>query len=284
MKKNTDLLKLVIIYLCVCVSILIGSCSNKNDDDTSQSKEGITSVLSPSDLPPGKTVIDMQPVVVVRTTNGEAIKGNNYDGSNSVSSIPEENRTNFLKKKFSQLLVFHADDTMLVNKPTLATLILSKNENIANLKLEVLEESEAKDENIHVDTSIDFGSKMKARLIPFGSSKTESSFNIEALGDDIQTFRNSRKKILWQWKITPLKPGQQELKLSIQVIEKDGESISLPAKNIPVVIYAKPEKFWVKVGNFITNNFEFIFASMLIPILIAWFTTRMRNKSGKNAT
>lgn len=281
MKKNTSCYQPVIFCLLLTLVFITSSCEDNNYEKDTASEETKTTIISPAVLPRGKPAIDMNTGVAATTTKVEALKGNKYDSSNSISSIPEDSRTDILKKKFSRLLVFHADDTMEVNKPTLATLILSRNENIADLKLEVLEESNAKDKNIHVDTAMDFGSKMKARLIAFGSNN-EISFTIEALGEDIQSFRNNRKKILWQWKITPLKPGEQELKLSIQVIEKDGESVSLPAKNIPVVIFAKPEKFWTKAGNFVSKNYELVFGTILIPILIAWFTTRMKNKSAKN--
>jgi hypothetical protein len=171
---------------------------------------------------------------------------------------------------------------MEVRKPKLATLVLGNNENIDKVRFEVLEEADAEKGRILADTAFDLGSKMKARLISFGSSKTDNSFEIEPLGDEVQTFKKDRKRILWQWKITPLKPGEQTLKLSVQIIEKDGEVVSLPARNIPVVIFAKPEKFFTRVGNFISNKYEWILTAIFLPILLAWFTTKIKNKPAAN--
>ena len=172
---------------------------------------------------------------------------------------------------------------MIVNNPRLATLVLGKDQTIDKLKIEVLEESNAKDDKITIDTLMEFGSKMKAKLIPFGDSK-ENTFDIEALGDDVQTFRVERNKIIWQWKITPLKAGIQELKLSVQIIEKDGEAVMLPAKNIKVEIYAKNESVIQKLGDFLERKWEFLLTAIMIPIIIAWFTTKLKNKSEKQTT
>jgi hypothetical protein len=144
-----------------------------------------------------------------------------------------------------------------------------------------LEESDAGDEAIKMDTVMEFGSKMKAKLIPFGNSRLENTFTIEALGDDIQSFKTERKKIIWQWKITPLKPGKQELKLSIQIIEKDGEAVSLPARNIPVVIFAKPESFVTRAGSFFEKYWQFLITAILIPIITAWVSTMIKHKGSK---
>jgi hypothetical protein len=159
--------------------------------------------------------------------------------------------------------------------------VLAKDASEEKLKMEVLEESDAKSDKVKTDTTIDLGSKMKARLIPFSSSKTD--FEIEALGDDEQSFKADRKKIIWQWKITPLKAGEHELKLSIQIIEKDGEAVSLPARNIPVVIFAKPESFMSKVGNFFSTKYEWIITAVMVPLIIGFVNLRMRNKSHRHS-
>lgn len=269
--------------LAFSVGMFLSSCdesSTEGTDDFDVSNANINEAA----LPKGKPVIEED----IRTSSTYPTQKPIALGKKKISSSSKvikpdkaESRPDYLKKKYRELLVFHADDTMEVNKPKLATLILGKNESIEDLKIQVLDESEANDPKIKFDTSIDLGSKMKARLISFGGSTLDKSFEIEPLGDDVQSFGRDRKKILWQWKITPLKPGQQELKLSIQIIEKDGESVSLPAKNIPVIIFARSEGFLSKIGTFIETKYEWIITAIMLPILIAWFTTRIRMKSPK---
>ncbi len=271
-------------FLFCCIILLLG-LSQCTDEGTGKSPDIVKidtpDMIKEADLPRGKQVFEEDINLPIQTNTTTALGNKNHGDKNKIPSTAQQqvSRTDYLKKKFKNLLIFHADDTMEVNKPKLATLILSKNESIEKLKVEVLEESNAADDNVKTDTSMDFGSKMKAKLVGFGGSRTDNSFEIEPLGDEVQSFKADRKKILWQWKITPLKPGQQELKLSIQIIEKDGESVSLPARNIPVVIFSKPQSFMGKVGDFISNRYEFLITAIMIPIIIAWFTTRLKNKN-----
>ena len=265
-----------------CLSLL--SC-HSSDSNNTVSPTDDQAFIKESPLPKGRQVIDDDVPVIANTQTDQTALGKDGDGANThgdLSVMPVADRTAFLKKKFKNLLIFHADDTMQVNTPKLATLILSKDETVEKMKLEVLDESNAKDQGIKTDTTMDFGSKMKARLIAFGSNSNENSFAIESLGDEIQSFGTDRNKILWQWKVTPLKPGQQELKLSVQIIEKDGEAVSLPARNIPVIIFAKPESFLSSVGDFISRKYEFLITAIMIPIIIAFVTTRIKNKNAQN--
>lgn len=269
----------VVVRLCLFLIVLISAACHSNQKKN-PIKGDSTEVLTETELPPGRPALEDAPPAVLPVEDGAAL-GSDTKKPTDISrldQLPEET----LRKKFKNLLVFHADDTMEVNTPKLATLILSRDESINKLRVEVLDESETTEENIKLDTLMEFGSKMKARLIPFGSSRLESTFNIEALGDDVQSFKTDRKKILWQWKITPLKPGQQELKLSIQIIEKDGETVSLPARNIPVTIFAKPESYLTQAGDFLKNYWQFLITAIMVPLLSAWVANLIKNRPAKS--
>jgi hypothetical protein len=268
--------------LLALAMLLLSQCSDDKTPVDARKGNKLPEMITEATLPPGKQVIDDIPLLPVNNTPPVIALGNKNNPGNSTKISPAKDnldKAGYFSKTFKNLLVFHADDTMEVNKPKLATLILGRNESIDKLKLEVLDESDSNNDHIKSDTGMEFGSKMKARLVPFGGSRLDNSFEIEELGDDIQSFKAERKKILWQWKITPLKPGKHELKLSIQVIEKDGEATSLPARNIPVLIFAKPETFLSKAGDFISRKYEFLITAIMIPVLIAWFTTHLRNKA-----
>ena len=252
------------------------------DSSASHSTSQAINDINEAELPKGKPVIAEDVNYIPNNNNSNVPLGKitTRDIKNNTTDIKseQESKEDYLKKKFKSLLVFHADDTMEVNRPKLATLVLSKDETIANIKLKVLEASNATDQKSINDTAIELGSKMKAKLVSFGGSKADNSFEIEALGDDIQSFKADRKKLMWQWKVTPLKPGQQELKLSIQIIEKDDGGINLPTKNIPVIIFAKPESYISEVTGFLKNQYQWIIG-IAVAILTTIISTRAKNKN-----
>ena len=273
------------LLLLIILFTLAQSCNNNantSSNDKTLDKPLSETEITEAKLPKGKLVIDegVKNINKPNDVDASAINSNKPDNRKTNNEVPkiEESRSDKLKKKYKNLLVFHADDTMEVNRPKLAVLILAKDESVEKMKIQVLDEAEAQDEKIKFDTTMDFGSKMRAKLIPFGGSKMDNNFEIEALGDDEQSFKSDRKKIIWQWKITPMKEGEYELKLSVQIIEKDGEAVSLPAKNIPVVIFAKEETMMSKVGNFFSTKYEWIITAVLLPVFIAWFTRVRRNR------
>lgn len=271
------------ILLVVFMLTVFQSCNNETESSSTQITALSENEITEATLPKGKYVIEEVAKPIEKPIVITPISGNNPRKNETTQSIskPGETKEETLQKKYRSLLVFHADDTMEVNKAKLAVLVLAKNESVEKLRMEVLEESNAQNEKIKTDTTLDLGSKMKARLIPFGG--LENDFKIEPLGDDEQSFKTDRKKILWQWKITPLKAGEHELKLTIQIIEKDGEAVSLPARNIPVVIFAREERFMSKVGNFFSTKYEWIITAIMIPLIIAFVSARVRNRGHKHS-
>ncbi|HQW83426.1 MAG TPA: hypothetical protein PK987_03145 [Ferruginibacter sp.] len=202
-------------------------------------------------------------------------KNTNPEKTNQRSAYDE------MKKKYKNLLIFHAADTMRIKKSYIATLVLGKDQLLGDLKNEVMENDYKPTDSLYTDTALDLGSKMKARLIDM-SGVEHKGFIIELLGGEeaaTQSITERRKKVIWQWKLTPQSPGLQELRLSINVVERNGEMVNLPAKNISVLIYAEKETTFAKIKSFFDEYGKWILASILIPIFVAWFTTRMRYKS-----
>ncbi|MBX2918529.1 MAG: hypothetical protein KF741_04720 [Ferruginibacter sp.] len=233
-----------------------------------------------STLYTGKYVIDENSdVKIVDPKTGSF---NDYNGDNKNPSKPEQRSAyDEMKKKYKNLLVFHAADTMRIKKSYIATLVLGKDQKMGDMKNEVMENDYKPTDSLYTDTAMDFGSKMKARLIDMSGSE-HKGFIIELLGGEeaaTQSITEKRKKVIWQWKLTPQTPGLQELRLSINVVERNGEMVNLPAKNISVIIFAEKETLLSKVKSFFDEYGKWILASIIIPIFIAWFTTRMRFKS-----
>jgi hypothetical protein len=264
-------------FLIISILFLTACHTNKAPEKNTVSEE-----ISETILPKGKYVLEEEVktnTLPTGTLNG--IKNNPAAINNAVQPVDAIHK---LQHRFKNLLVFHANDTMKINKSYLATLILGKDQVLEELKTEILETDGSPNDDIKQDTSFEMGTKMKARLIDM-SGAGNKGFTIELIGGEeavSQSITEKRKKVVWQWKLTPQAPGLQELKLSVNVIEKDGEIVNLPARNIPVVIYAEEEGFFSSVSSFLKNdNTKWLLSAILIPIFVAWYTTRMKNKTAQ---
>jgi hypothetical protein len=118
---------------------------------------------------------------------------------------------------------------------------------------------------------------MRARLVDM-SSRKDPSFIIEAMGEEIQSLSSS-KEAYWNWKIEPLKQGEHKLKLSIQVIQSDDDKVNLAPRDITVTIFAQKVSVLTKVGNFFSDYWQWIITGILLPVFIAWLTTRLKQAS-----
>jgi hypothetical protein len=249
-----------------------------NNNSTTSSTITPPQDISESTLPKGKLIVDDEQNTKSNGANQTAANGYNADPNNT-NTTTAPSPDDLLKRRFKNLLVFHADDTMKIKKAYIATLILGKDQVLGTIKEEALESANASDENIKHDTSVDIGSRMRARLIDM-SGATNKGFDIELIGGEeaaTQSITEKRKKAIWNWKLIPQTPGQQELKLAITVLEKDGESVTLPTKNIPVLIFAEKESFIESVGSFFKNDStKWILSAILIPIFLAWITSKIK--------
>lgn len=265
--------------------LLVAGCNNASTNTSSEAAVPSQNI-SESALPPGKTVVDDEKIASNNTADNGAANGINNTPNNTDAGAAA-NADNLLKRRFKNLLVFHADDTMKIKKAYIATLILGKDQVLGTIKEEALESSNASDENIKHDTSVDIGSKMRARLIDM-SGATNKGFDIELLGGEeaaTQSITEKRKKAIWNWKLIPQTPGQQELKLAITILEKDGESVTLPTKNIPVLIFAEKESFIDSVGSFFKNDStKWILSAIIIPIFLAWITSKIKYRHDVKAS
>jgi hypothetical protein len=268
-------MKLYCIVILTAV-LFLTSCSN----DSSSAKDDTDNTIAVTTLPKGKLIIEEDYAAVTNPVNNTGtLNGPNSDkGSTPVNNSQQQQLD--VKRRYKNLLVFHADDTMKIKKAYIATLVLAKDELYGDVKDEVLENSHSNTDNVKSDTTLDIGSTMKARLIDM-SGATNKGFDIELISEEgsERNITDRRKKVMWQWKLIPQTEGQQELTLSITVVEKDGNKVTLPVRNIPVIIFAEKESWLTSAGNFFKDeSTKWILTGLLIPIFIAWFGARMRHK------
>ncbi len=258
-------------FMLLFAVLLVTGCNKTNNATTANSTD--------STLSDGIPVLEDEINIPNPDPNSGAFNevGNTRDMVAPANSKPKTRLTN-LKQRYKNLLLFHASDTMKINKSYMATLVLGKDQNFGELKTELISSTNADLNELKEDTTLELGSKMKARLIDMSGAENKG-FLIELIGGEeasIQSITDKRKKVTWQWKLTPQTKGQQELRLSINIIEKDGEIVNFPARNIPIMIFAEKTSIISSVGAFLEKYAQLLIASILIPIFIAWFTTRMR--------
>jgi hypothetical protein len=265
------------LFFIIPAVFLFTGCTNY-DDAAATKMPNDNDPITTSALPKGHPVIEEE-IIKKNIDSGGTALGGYGDKPNEPGTENTADPNADLKRRYKNLLVFHADDTMKIKKSYIATLILGKDQQLATLKEEVLSSSNAGDQNYKQDSTVEIGNKMRAKLLDM-SGATNKGFDIELIGGEeaaVQSLTEKRKKAVWNWKLTPQTPGLQELKLAITVIEKDGEAVTLPTRNIPVVIFAEKETFLESVGNFFSNDStKWILTAILIPIFIAWITSKMK--------
>lgn len=241
--------------------------------------------ITETPLPRGKFIVDDATTLTNIPQDPSVLNGvNGQDTVAKSNPSKEQQEEAMLKRRYKNLLVFHADDTMKINKAYVATLIMSKDQVYGNIKEEVLTSSNAgKNASVKMDSTVDIGTKMRARLIDM-SGATNKGFEIELIGGNEvaeQRISEKYKKAVWNWKLTPLTPGQQSLKLAVTVIAKDDQLVTLPTKDIEVIIFAEPESVINKAGTFMEKNYQWLLGTLLIPLLMGWFNARMRHRFDK---
>ena len=191
-----------------------------------------------------------------------------------------------LSEKVNNALVFQIDDTMKIGVAYTSTLALGKDIVLADLKKDVEETSGVKSDSFFVTTNLKVAPTMRARLQDL-SPATDRNFEIKPVteGVEIQDINEETdNRAFWQWNITPLKEGRHELQLVVEIVADKNRKILLPSKKIPVMIKATQESFGHQFSVFMGKNWQWMITAVLIPVFIAWLTTRIRQRQQTPAT
>lgn len=172
-------------------------------------------------------------------------------------------------------MTYHFPDTMKTDQTERFELTISK-----NISPEVLQEHVPSFSDTAATSSetIEIGRKMKATLID-PSPPSSPNFHVVALGNSTQHVSlEDGTFTLWQWDVTPLRPGAHPLILSVEItiINDLGEV----TKNIPVFdskIYVAAQEVSAaeKARTFFEQNWEWLISTFFIPVFI-WLIRRRR--------
>lgn len=177
-------------------------------------------------------------------------------------------------KKSNGLLAYTIPDFMKVDESFTFKVRISKNESKQSIVLGsrgiTIYDGDV-NSNVNIEL-IDIKPSMSAKLLG-----DESSFNIVSLSSDYQDV-DSNDYTEWEWRVTPLKSGKNYLKLQIRVKNSDYsyKDITIFEKNIMV----KPNIKY-SVNGWFSNNWQFLFSTLLIPIFTWWWSNRRKKKRSK---
>jgi len=213
----------------------------------------------------------------IKNDTTETKKEINNDNKNSSPLIRSRNKKpekfNFDDKKIlsedvlseidSGRLNYLLEDTMEVGKVYIVEISISKNLS-KNDVITRVRTFKGKEKNIK-DTIIRITKDMEIKLIdPIGDC-----FKINSISDMNQIIEN-REVTIWRWNVIPIKDGDNDLNVVINVILGDSHK-SYTIYEGKIHVFMK-NKFWIKTKEFMFSNIEILIGSILVP-LIGWLFT-----------
>jgi hypothetical protein len=128
-----------------------------------------------------------------------------------------------------------------------------------------------------VDTTIRVTPEMSVKLQEIG---TVGNFHIDDLTPTIQKIElDDTTLTMWQWRVTPLKDGDKTLTITVDLII-GGVEKNLNIYDGKIYVHMK-NKFWVSIGQFFINYWQWICSVILFPIVVWGFKTYILPKFKK---
>lgn len=159
------------------------------------------------------------------------------------------------------------EDTMVVGKSTIVNMTISDSIDRGI----IINQIESFTEENTITTTIRIAPVMRAKLVdPSGGE----NFTIVPITEEEQLIENN-EFTKWEWDVTPLKEGNNKLKLTVDIIIDD------KTKNVEVYedfIYVYSDKtWWNNFVDFMGENWKWFLSTLIIPLLIWLYKSRKKN-------
>jgi hypothetical protein len=178
-------------------------------------------------------------------------------------------------KKSNGLLAYNIPDELIVGEYFSVTVRISKNKNKQSIVLGsrgiTIYDGDV-NSNVNIEL-IDIKSSMSAQLLG-----DDSRFKITPLSSDFQDI-DDNDYTEWSWRVMPLKSGKSYMKLLIRTKNKVDDTY----KDITIFdkkILVKPNIKY-SVGGWLSNNWQYLFSTLLIPVFTWWWSNRRKKKRSK---
>lgn len=186
-------------------------------------------------------------------------------GSTPQPAATANEKINFLKQAFAKAQVaISSPASIQIGEKNEVDLLISFNESIDQLKRQLPTTGQ-------VVTSTIVGSElMSATLIA-----KEDALEITRVGPAERQRVSDYGKFYWKWLISPKTPGQHTLYITVSnIIGEDYQAIQTYSRSITIEV-----SFWQIILLFIQQHWQWIFATILIPLLAhAWNVYHNREK------
>lgn len=189
--------------------------------------------------------------------------------------------------RVKNLLHFHTRDTMRTDSTYVATLYMGKNITAAELDKKVSEIVEQGGKVKVEDTTQEISMYMTATLED-KASENDRNFDIAIVGgtSNLRKYDEKKNKMVWQWNVTPRKTGNHDLILSISHVDADSHEMGSPETHrhsITIFASKHPESVGKGLGNFFGKHWQWLVGAIVLPVFLAWFTTRRKNAVAKKS-
>ena len=218
----------------------------------------------------------------IQNSNNFSILGDPIDtsGSYGIGGMGPGTKSQFEKVK--NLLEFFVRDTMKTDSTYVATLAMATDISSAELEIKTKDIVDPDAKVMVKDTTQEISLQMSASLED-KSSPNDPNFLIRLIGStsNVRTYNAKKNKMIWQWNVTPLKAGLHELLLSISQVDNNEHVIGSPeTRRHAIIIFSEKKKpgFFKSIGNFFSNNGQWLVGAIIIPIFIAWYTVRLKRR------
>jgi hypothetical protein len=91
-----------------------------------------------------------------------------------------------------------------------------------------------------------------------------------------EQFLENNQITFWKWNVTPLKPGNNPLTLSVNIIIDD-KTKNIQVYEDSIYVYST-DTWWDKFVGFFKNNWQYLFSTLLIPVGIYLYRLIFRKK------
>ncbi len=176
---------------------------------------------------------------------------------------PPNNVDSLLNEMEFATIAFNAPATINIDDSPQIQLILSLSETVDVIKQSIIEEGE------RIGATIKVSNRMEARLSGY-------MFQISAITPETQAVSKSQRTE-WKWEIYPKEEGQHRLHLTLTaLLEIDGHSTPRAIRTFSKIIEVNVTATQ-KFGNFFKNNWQWLWAAILIPVA-GWLWKRRKKQ------
>lgn len=170
-------------------------------------------------------------------------------------------------------VIFRAPDTLQQDSVATAELLLKPAVSIEEVRQRIEESGIVETAEVHISD------RMEARL-------EGQAFDVTAISSERQAV-SAVKPTLWEWEIAARESGRHTLHVTLDVLlEVNDHDIPRSVRTFSrtVTVVAVEPGIFAKLGNFVSNNWKWLWAAVIFPVGLEWWRRRMKRSDENSET